>query len=912
MKDRERLAAALADRYRIEHELGQGGMATVYLAEDVKHDRKVAIKVLKPELAAVLGAERFVQEIKTTAALSHPHILPLFDSGDADGFLYYVMPYLQGETLREKLDREHQLGVEAAVKIATEVADALQYAHEQGVIHRDIKPENILLHAGRPMVADFGIALAVSAAAGGRMTETGLSLGTPHYMSPEQATAEKHITNRSDTYSLGAVLYELLTGQPPHLGGSAQQIIMKIVTEPAAPVTQMRKSVPANVAAAVSQALEKLPADRFESAKAFAEALANPAYRSKAASLEASAPGARRWGSRVALAGWLLWGVTLAAGGWLWSRTRSGAHEPVRRYALQMSEPEAITTDGIGVLALSPDGSRIAYVGGAATGPRQIWLRDRDQLHARSVPGTEGAHLLSWSPDGRRLAFETAPGVLKAVTLDGAPPTVVADSLAGFEGGTAWAPDGVIYSAGGLEGPRMRIAGIVSVPVTGGATTIRTRIDTARHEFAHFNPSVLPNNRGLLFSIWYGDLQPNNGEIAVLDLKTDKYRVLQAGLRARYLTTGDLLIARGDGSLVAVPFDQNKLEVTGPAVPVITGVATAPTYTMGVNFDVSNAGTLVYFAGEPRNVREMVRPVWVTRTGVATPVDSGWTFDRPFNGGMSLSPDGRQLAVAIAGQPTSDIWIKQLDHGPLSRLTVGDFVKYRPTWSPDGKTVAYFVDPGNNNASLYERRADFSGTAKRLLGSDKALAEAVWSPDGHWMVVRTTLPTRDLFAFQPGVDTSLTPVVTSPQFDERAATLAPDGRWIAYESDETGRDEIYVRPFPQAESGGRRQVSPAGGDEPLWSHSGREIFYRAASGEMMAVPVTTTPAFAPGTPHALFPAAKYAHGPSYRAYDVSPDDRRFLMLSPVADSVAAAPNRLVVVEHWFEELRQRMHAARGR
>jgi len=568
-----------------------------------------------------------------------------------------------------------------------------------------------------------------------------------------------------------------------------------------------------------------------------------------------------------------------------------------------VSEPETITTGRVGVLALSPDGSRIAYVGGAPTGPKQIWIRDRDQLHARPVPGTEGASFVSWSPDGRRLAFEAAPGALEVVALDGTPPTVVADSVTVTGGGTAWGPDGTIYSAGSFGVPG--VPGIVSYPATGGAATVRTRLDTARHEFAHVNPALLPNNRGLLFAIWYGPTRRNDTQIAVLDLKTGKYRVLQAGLRAQYLSTGDLLIARANGTLVVVPFDEDKLEVTGPAVPVISGVASRFGYI--VNYDVSDAGTLVYYAGEPRDVKETVRPVWVTRDGVATPVDSGWTFDRPFNGGMSLSPDGHRLAVAIAGQPTSDIWIKQLDHGPLSRLTVGHFLKYRPTWSPDGKTVAYLVDPGNNNASIYERPADFSGTPKLLLGSGKALAEALWSPDGHWMVVRTTLPTRDLFAFQPGVDTSLTPIATSSQFDERAATLSPDGRWIAYESDETGRDEIYVRPFPQSANGGRRQLSSAGGSEPLWSHSGREIFYRARSGEMMAVPVTTTPTFASGTPHALFPAGNYATGPSYRAYDVSPDDRRFLMLAPVSDTVAAAPNRLVVVEHWFEELNAKLH-----
>jgi eukaryotic-like serine/threonine-protein kinase len=278
----ERLSAALADRYRIERELGAGGMATVYLAQDLKHERRVAIKVLKPELAAVLGAERFIVEIRTTAALQHPHILPLFDSGEADGFLYYVMPYIQGETIREKLNRETQCGVDESVRITREVADALDYAHRNGVIHRDIKPENILLHDGRAMVMDFGIALAVSAAAGGRMTETGLSLGTPHYMSPEQATAEKEITGRSDVYSLATVLYEMLTGNPPYVGASAQQIIMKIITEPAEPVTRHRKSVPLNVAAALAHALEKLPADRFDSARTFSDALANVSYDSGA------------------------------------------------------------------------------------------------------------------------------------------------------------------------------------------------------------------------------------------------------------------------------------------------------------------------------------------------------------------------------------------------------------------------------------------------------------------------------------------------------------------------------------------------------------------------------------------------------------------------------------------------------
>jgi serine/threonine protein kinase len=267
-----RLAAALSDRYRIERELGAGGMATVYLAQDLKHHRKVAVKVLRPELAAVIGADRFLSEIRTTANLQHPHILPLFDSGAADSFLYYVMPYIEGISLRDRLSREKQLPIGDAVRLATEIAGALDYAHRHGVIHRDIKPENILLHDGSALVADFGIALAASKA-GTRMTETGMSLGTPQYMSPEQAMGERELDARSDVYALGCVTYEMLTGEPPFSGPTAQAIVAKVMTAEPVEMTTLRKTIPADVADAVHIALQKLPADRFASAAEFAAAL---------------------------------------------------------------------------------------------------------------------------------------------------------------------------------------------------------------------------------------------------------------------------------------------------------------------------------------------------------------------------------------------------------------------------------------------------------------------------------------------------------------------------------------------------------------------------------------------------------------------------------------------------------------
>ncbi len=269
----DQLTAALTDRYRIERELGAGGMATVYLAYDVRHDRRVALKLLKPELSAVIGAERFLAEIRTTANLQHPHILSLFDSGTVDGMVFYVMPFVDGETLRDRLTRDRQLPVDDAVRIATEVADALQYAHTQGVIHRDIKPENILLQGGHALVADFGIALAASNTAGGRITETGMSLGTPTYMSPEQAMGERTLDARTDVYALGCVLYEMLVGEPPFTGATAQQIVARVMTEDPRSITGQRKTVPPAVDAAVAAALSKLPADRPASAAAFAAML---------------------------------------------------------------------------------------------------------------------------------------------------------------------------------------------------------------------------------------------------------------------------------------------------------------------------------------------------------------------------------------------------------------------------------------------------------------------------------------------------------------------------------------------------------------------------------------------------------------------------------------------------------------
>ena len=376
-----RLQTALSDRYRLEGEIGAGGMATVYLAQDLRHDRRVAVKVLRPELAAVIGAERFLAEIKLTANLQHPHILPLFDSGEADSFLFYVMPFVEGETLRARLTREKQLPVADAVRIGTEVASALDYAHRHQVVHRDIKPENILLHDGRALVADFGIALAASKASGSRMTETGMSLGTPQYMSPEQAMGEREITARSDVYALGAVVYEMLTGDPPFSGSTAQAIVARVVTETPRPLLPQRHTIPPQVEAAVLTALEKLPADRFGTAAEFAAALADrspvPAVPTWSGTEgRQAAPlvrGLLARGRLAALAPWAI-AVLAVAGAGLTAWLRPVPESPVRqliRFDIQLPrDAEAVGATG-STIAFSPDGSQIVYVGKSPSGQRR-------------------------------------------------------------------------------------------------------------------------------------------------------------------------------------------------------------------------------------------------------------------------------------------------------------------------------------------------------------------------------------------------------------------------------------------------------------------------------------------------------------------------------------------------------------
>jgi Tol biopolymer transport system component len=864
-----RLNTALAGRYTIERELGAGGMATVYLAHDVKHDRHVALKVLKPELAAVLGAERFVVEIKTTAALQHPHILPLFDSGTADSFLFYVMPFIEGETLRDKLNRETQLGVDEAVRIAREVLDALQYAHEHGIVHRDVKPENILLHGGHAMVADFGIALAVSAAAGGRMTETGLSLGTPHYMSPEQATAEKEITARSDVYSLGSVLFEMLTGQPPHLGGSAQQIIMKIITESAASVTTLRKSVPPNVAAAVAKSLEKLPADRFESAKAFSEALGNPAYTNAAFTGAASPPVfARRQRARDAAVAILAVCVTAALAVPLtsWFNTRHAEAPLAVQFAFSTAPSQPLGTINGRTVALSPDGRLVVYATADSAGHVRLFKRALADLGQQPIAGSDGARYPCFSPDGRSIVFWDGRQ-LKSIPVEGGTPTPLAE-LTGIQG-ASWGPGGIVVSSGGIL-MLVPSGGGTPVPLTHGAAIIG------------YVPMVLPGGDAVVYATALG----TGSQLAVTVPATG--RTSNLGVQGAPLgVAGDeLIFVRADGALMAVPFDARARRLTGSARVVVAEVQHNPA-TLESKAAVSANGSLAYVGGSG-----IVQVVAVDAHGAARPLPI--PADRLSD--PRYSPDGRRVLVALQSAGRSDVWIYDVASGAPRRVTAEGTVNQRAEWSPDGTRVLYRSNRNGPSTTLWWQAADGSGAAQQLIAvPGKDIWEGVLTPDGRTVVYRTgSVGTADIWYRRLTGDTAEHGIATTP-FTENAPRVSPDGGWVAYASDESGGYQVYVRPFPGP--GELYPVSVGGGNTPVWSRDGRRIFF-VSGNQLLAASVTTSPTFSVTAREALF-SGDYSLTLGHAPFDVAADGKSFLMLR----SVAANSEEIVVIPNWAAELR---------
>jgi serine/threonine-protein kinase len=889
----DHLKAALVDRYAIAQEVGVGGMATVYVAEDLKHHRKVALKVLRPELAAVLGAERFLKEIEVTANLQHPNILPLYDSGDADSFLYYVMPYVDGESLRDKLNREKQLGVEETVKIATAVAAALEYAHRRGVIHRDIKPENILLHGGQPVVADFGIALAVSAAGGTRLTETGLSLGTPHYMSPEQATADRELDARSDVYSLGCVTYEMLVGEPPFTAPTAQAVVAKILTGRPERVMTQRRTVPPHVDAAVHTALQLLAADRFPNAAQYAAALMNPSY--VAPSATATGTYRRHGTGRLFRLVWPTVAASLlvvALFGWL-RPTSEPTHGMRFGLWLPSDRPLAFQEHNVfgpgNVLAISPDGTRILYVG-SDSATTQLYSRSVDELEPEAISGTQRAHSAFFSPDGEWIGFFTpgTPVRLMKVPADGGPAITLVDSL-----------NSLSFSVAGTWGTDNRITytnregGLSSVGSDGGAQQVLTTLGPADRTF-HFYPTSLPSSKGVLFVRYQGGVTEStiDSQIAVLDLRTGDVRILVEGTYALYVPTGHIVFGRPDGSVWAVAFDEDRLELLGSPVPVLDQVAAGRRG--NPQLAIAETGNLVYVATRAARQRRLVL---VDRNGTRRPImEELREFDLP-----RFSPDGNRIAVAIRDEfGVDNVWSYDVESATLNRVT-SQGNNERATWSPDGSRVT-FQSTRTGRQEIFWKPVTSSAPAEPLVSGDYQARTAEWSPDGRWLLFRgfNRETGRDIFRVAMEGDRTPQPIAQTP-FQETSPAVSPDGRWLAYVTDQSGRPEVVIQTFPVP--GPAVQVSVDGGTSPVWSPSGRSLFYRSDKLDgMRSVNLAFDPTPRVVGREVLFDDSPYFWVPYDASFDVDPQSGQFLMV----EGSGVAEVELVVVLNWLGELRQRM------
>ena len=853
----QRLQANLAEHYRLESPLGEGGMAIVFVATDLKHGRKVAVKVLRPELAAVIGGDRFLREIEVTSRLQHPHILPLYDSGAADGLLYYVMPLITGESLRQRLTRERQLPVSEAVSIARGVASALDYAHRQGVVHRDIKPENILLHDGQPLVADFGIALAVATAGGERLTQTGMSIGTPAYMSPEQASGDPEVDPRTDIYALGVVAYEMLAGSPPFTGPNAQAVVAAVLTTHPAPLAERRYSVPDELASAVHRALERLPADRFPNAAEFGRAL------ERAPDWQPQRPRSRRsppWVSVAAALG------LLAAGGLIGMLARPSHPADVRRWSITLPPAAPVALTGTGpatgwptALALSPAGDRLAYI--AAQGTNTVLaMRPLDSDTAIVLPGTEGAYHPFYSPDGQWIAF-FAGNLLRKVPAAGGDPVTLAQ-VDRITGATWQGDEMLILENEGFELHRLS--------ATGSAT------DTVIHLSTQFGtPRLLPGNEWAVGTLGSGQLAllslADGVELAitrrgVLPLDSVRQSDLLFGTGPRWVEPGFLVYAAGDGDLMAMPFDARRRRIRGEPVPVLHGVRMEAGFGYA-EFAVADDGTLIYVPG--RN-QLYVLPALI---GAGGRIDT-LPFARGAYVQPRISPDGQRLAVQLRNQIGGwQVLLMDLRSGLRQQVQVaGNYRPYPASWFPNGHDLmlglwdpVQFINYGVRIQSLETGQSE----DLPLYGASYLTV----APDGNSFAF-SDWHTGDLYLRRVHGDTTRTSIAGRGF----ASSFSPDGRWLAWGGVD-GAVEISTIP----PTGGVHVVAQRG-QHPQWTPRGDALVYRDGP-RYYRVPISTAGALEIGRPQLL------AEGPFLSTFawneSMMPDGRLLVLLTDPEQAAAA-------------------------
>ena len=911
--------------YEILSQIGAGGMGEVYKARDTRLERFVAIKILpahladRPELR-----ERFEREARTIAKLNHPHICTLYDVGRQElpreegataplrsrlgeelphTIDFLVMEYLEGETLAERL-KKGPLPLEQVLRYAVEVSDALDKAHRAGVTHRDIKPGNIIVTKEGTKLLDFGLAKLKQEVAKatipasemptvpGALTEHGTLLGTLHYMAPEQVEGKvNEIDARTDIFAFGALVYEMGTGKGAFPGETQASVIAKILEVDPPPMSELQPMMPPAIDRVVKKCLRKDAEERWQSARDVTDELKwisegglEVGVATAAATVPARA-GLRRAVPMVltAVVAIIITGIAV----WVLTPTPT---RPITRLTLALPTTEQLGSQGGGggrgglimpVVALSPDGTRLIYVAN-----EQLFLRPMDRLEATPIPGTEGAHFPFFSPDGLWVGF-FADGKLKKVSVSGGAPLTLCDAP-DSRGGSWVSDDTIVFTP-------IAAGGLWQVSAAGGTPQQLTSFDLTKGETGHWFPQSLPGGRAVLFRV-----QPRSlNRIEVLSLETGERKVLiERGTDARYVPTGHLVYAQGEtpGTLLAVPFDSERLEVTGAPAPILEGVMQSPVSNLA-QFSFSSQGSLVYVPG---GVQEQgFTLVWVDRQGAVDPLPAP---PRVYLNAR-LSPDGQRMAVTIAENP-SDVWVYDISRDTLTRLTFeGD--NRLPVWTPDGERVTFRSDrEGPRN--IFWKPADGSGAAERLTTSAGEQTPSSWSPDGQLLAFYEryadetgTTSNRDIWVLPLEAERKPQPFLQTP-FEETAGMFSPDGRRLAYVSNESGRLEVYVQPYPGP--GGKWQISTEGGTEPVWARNG-ELFYRNGN-EMMAAEITTEPTFSAGTPRLLFEGNYQSSGGALAQYNVTSDGQRFLMIQPVEPEQPAT--QIHVVLNWFEELKQRV------
>ena len=840
-------------QYRLVAKIGEGGMGVVWKALDGSLDREAAIKILPDTFAQ--DAERrarFEREARLLAALNHPGIAGIYGLHECDGLHFIAMEYVPGEDLAKRLERG-PLALDETLDIARQVAEALEAAHEQGVIHRDLKPANITcMPDGKIKVLDLGLAkalghegnadpgrLSLSPTATSAGTVAGTLLGTAAYMSPEQVKGHE-ADRRADIWAFGCVLHEMLTGRRAFGGETISETLASVLRDEIGH-TALPEATPPSVRQLLRRCLDR---DRRTRLRDIGEAriALSPAGLASEASLrrnEGSVVGPSERSGRLA---WGVAGVALIAlvvTGWFALRPSGAAAQREVRASIAPPEGQSFVVTGpnSGALSLSPDGTKATFVASAASGRPSLYLRSLASTTPQVIPGSEGATYPFWSPDSRQLAF-FADGKLKKLDLDGGAPMTIA-SATEARGGT-WGPSGTILFAADTQ------AGISSVSAGGELGDPVTTLDPSRGgETTHRYPWFLPDGRHFLYlrashnaagqdavnSIWIGD----TGSKQTSEL-------MQSATNAAF-ARGHLFWVR-DGFLMARPFSPDTLSFTGEPFAVGEGVVTQPD-SWRATFAVSEAGPIAFQTG----LASKMVLTWVDRAGkkLGTLGDPGqFAFIR-------LSPDGRSLAASVS-DPVSgrgDIWVFDVERQVGSRLTFDSAIEDSPVWSPDGKRIA-FASNREGRATIYVRPSNGRGEAEPLL-PDGAVDRAVpedWSSDGKFLVFNAGAGKSDVWVLPLEAGAPF-PLIVG-EFDEGYARFSPDAHWLSYGSNESGRYELYLTRFPGGE--GKWQLSKIGADWLVgWNAAGNEIYYIDLEGRMCAVRVELADQVVADEPVCLFP-----------------------------------------------------------